>query len=131
MQKFLETKKFFQNFWKIFSRRRREPKSFQPPPPTERKKLKFPSRRRRLPKSFLAAAADGRKKLKISSRRRRERHRLTPLATQSKENAQLHDEISFLRSEYLKSNSMKPIQKLRNYASFVWSASLSQLSSQV
>jgi hypothetical protein len=48
MQKFLETKKFFQ---KILE-------NFQPPPTTERKKLKFPSRRRH-----------------------RERHRLTPLVT--------------------------------------------------
>jgi hypothetical protein len=45
MQKFLERKKFFQ---KILE-------NFQPPPPTERKTLKF------------------------LSRRRRERHRLTPL----------------------------------------------------
>ncbi len=55
MQKFLETKKFFQ---KILE-------NFQPPPPTERKKLKFLSRRRWLPKSFLAAAAEGRKKWKF------------------------------------------------------------------
>jgi hypothetical protein len=69
MQKFLETKKFFQKLLE----------NFQPPPPTERNKLKFLSRRRRLSKSFLAAATEGRKKLKISSRRRRERRRLTPL----------------------------------------------------
>jgi hypothetical protein len=60
--------------------------NFQPPPPTERKKLKFPSRRRRSPKNFLAAAAEGRKKLKISSRRRRERHRLTPLVAKHTHN---------------------------------------------
>jgi hypothetical protein len=52
-------------------------KKFQPPPPTERKKLKFLSRRHRLLKRFLAAAAEERKKLKIFSRR--ERRRLTPL----------------------------------------------------
>jgi hypothetical protein len=53
MQKFLETKKFFQKVLENF-----QPPPPPPPPPTERKKLKFPSRRRRrLPKSFLAAAA--------------------------------------------------------------------------
>jgi hypothetical protein len=55
MEKFLETKKFFQ---KILE-------NFQPPSPGTKKFL---------------AAAEGQKKLKISSRRRRrERHQLTPL----------------------------------------------------
>ena len=38
---------------------------------------------------------------------------------QNEENSQLYDEISFLRSEYLKNNSMKPIQKFRNDTSLV------------
>jgi hypothetical protein len=79
MQKFLETKKFFQKFLENFQPPPPRTKKFQAAAADREKKIEISQPPPPSAKSFLAAAAEGRKKLKISSPRCQERHRLTPL----------------------------------------------------